>query len=558
MTEKKKPISVLLFGEPLAGSQTVLHEAIIRRNKLDFSEIRTRFAPSPTGHLHMGSLATANINYLIAKSNGGKFILRIEDTDQKRLVEGAADTIVSDLDFFGLKPDEGPGFGGVFGPYTQTDRSIMHQMVARELLDAGLIYPCFCTEDELVAARSSTENYTYDDNHAICNKLSYEAIEQNVLECKSFVIRMLPVDVGITKYPDLVMKNITINHNITHPVLIKSNGIPTYIFAAIVDDWLMGITHMYRGTDWQNQVPAHLQMWEILKRHFNIEYVPTYGHLPLILQPIQFVGDKSQKKLSKRTPGGDIQSLIEQGFTTYALRAYLLGLANSKYSDEFRKQIENLPLEDFKFEINRVKSSPARFDFELLKNMSAKVFARYSMEVKSRLLKDWVLNFITEESIDSMKTNEKNLIAVAEAAKFDSLKDPENVKLKESAEKADLNLNLYRERIALIEKLAGILDLKHLQFHLLFEILEFASKRNDYSSFSDFVFKYRPLFKRIDRSVNPKIYDKLFDTFLSQKEFVEIFKSDMKSVANLLYDGEDSVPSAYDVYVYSFKNRKHE
>lgn len=556
-------LSTLIFGEPSEKSVKLLSESIAKRNRLDFNKIRTRLAPSPTGFLHMGSLATANINYMIAKTNGGEFIVRIEDTDQARKVEGATESIIRELNYFELSPDEGPGVGGDFGPYIQTERAELHIMIARELLDQNYIYPCFCTQEELSSARQKAlvegnKNYTYDNIHSVCDKLSFEEIEKNIRNGKSFVLRMKPIDIEYTKYPDLVLKNINITPNTQHPVLFKSNGIPTYIFAALVDDWLMGITHMYRGTDWQNQIPAHLQMWEILKRTFNIKNIPIYGHLPLILQPIQYPGDKSQKKLSKRTPGADVKALIEQGFSTYAIKAYLLSLANSAFVDVFKKMKLNERLEDvFVFNVNKVQKSPARFDFDLLKNMSAKVFARYPMEEKSRMLKDWIIEYIAPEAIEKMESNLRNMTELLTASKFDHLKNEDDPDLKSAYEKQLSSVSSYQSRIDLIKQIYSILDLKNLQFHKLFEIFEIASKRNDYSSFSDFVLKYAVLFKRMNRSANQFLYDKLFNRLLTNAEFVDIFKTDMKSVANLLFEA-DSVPSAYDVYVYSYKNRKND
>ncbi len=272
-------------------------------------KIRTRFAPSPTGFLHIGSLRTALFDYLLAKSNNGDFILRIEDTDQKRKVEGAIENLIDTLNWLGLKFDEGPGVGGKYGPYIQTERIDIYNKYIKELLNSGKAYHCFCSQNRLNNLREEqikNKKAPRYDNH--CRNLSKEKINEKIKSGKDFVIRQkMPLKGKTVVYDKLRGKIEFNNQELEDQVLIKSNGIPTYQFANVVDDYLMKITHVIRGTEWIPSLPKNILLYQL----FGWD-PPKFIHIPLTL-------NKNGGKLSKRHNDVAVEDYKKNGYLPEAL-----------------------------------------------------------------------------------------------------------------------------------------------------------------------------------------------------------------------------------------------
>ena len=284
-------------------------------------KIRTRFAPSPTGFMHVGNLRTALYEYLIAKSLGGDFVLRIEDTDQERKVEGAVDIIYNTLEKAGLKHDEGPDIGGEYGPYVQSERKDMYMPYAQQLIDSGHAYRCFCTKERLDGLRANSDDPGAGyDRH--CRDLPQEEIQELLDKGTPFVIRQkMPLE-GTTTFEDAVYGTISVeNAELQDQILIKADGFPTYNFANVIDDHTMNITHVVRGSEYLSSTPKYNLLYEA----FGWE-IPTYIHLPLIMGKND---DGSISKLSKRHGATSFEDLVKAGFLPEAIINYiaLLGWA---------------------------------------------------------------------------------------------------------------------------------------------------------------------------------------------------------------------------------------
>ena len=314
----------------------------------------TRFAPSPTGYMHIGNLRTALYSYLIAKHDDGKFILRIEDTDRERLVEGATDVIKSTLKITGLNYDEGPDVGGDHGPYVQSERKPIYMEYAKKLVEAGHAYYCFCTKERLEELHNEDALGGYDRH---CRTLSKEEIEANINAGIPFVIRQkMPLE-GTTSYFDSVFGEISMNNSeLQDQILMKADGYPTYNFAHVIDDYLMGVTHVVRGSEYLTSTPKYVLLYDA----FGWE-CPNYVHLPLLMGKN---ADGTVSKLSKRHGAVSFQDLIEDGYLPEAVVNYiaLLGWCPKNSESEF------FTLEELKsvFTIDGVSKSPAVFDFEKL------------------------------------------------------------------------------------------------------------------------------------------------------------------------------------------------
>ena len=314
----------------------------------------TRFAPSPTGYMHIGNLRTALYSYLISKHDSGTFILRIEDTDRERLVEGATDIIKSTLNITGLLWDEGPDVGGDHGPYVQSDRKPIYMEYAKKLIDLGAAYYCFCTMERLEKLHEEDATGGYDRH---CRNLSKEEIEKNLADGVPFVIRQkMPLE-GVTTYTDSVFGEISMNNSeLQDQILIKADGYPTYNFAHVIDDYLMKVTHVVRGSEYLTSTPKYVLLYDA----FGWER-PTYVHLPLLMGKNP---DGSVSKLSKRHGAVSFQDLLNDGYLPEAIINYiaLLGWCPKNSETEFFTLNE---LKDI-FTIDGVSKSPAVFDFEKL------------------------------------------------------------------------------------------------------------------------------------------------------------------------------------------------
>ncbi len=314
----------------------------------------TRFAPSPTGYMHIGNLRTALYSYLISKHDEGKFILRIEDTDRERLVEGATDIIKSTLKITGLAYDEGPDVGGENGPYVQSERKEIYMEYAKKLVDMGAAYYCFCSKERLEQLHEADATGGYDRH---CRNLSKEEIEKNLADGVPFVIRQkMPLD-GVTSYTDTVFGEISMNNSeLQDQILMKADGYPTYNFCHVVDDHLMGVTHVVRGSEYLTSTPKYVLLYDA----FGWER-PNYVHLPLLMGRND---DGSVSKLSKRHGAVSFQDLLEDGYLSEAIVNYiaLLGWCPKDSTTEF------FTLDELKaaFTVDGVSKSPAVFDFEKL------------------------------------------------------------------------------------------------------------------------------------------------------------------------------------------------
>ncbi len=310
-------------------------------------KIRTRFAPSPTGFMHVGNLRTALYEYLTAKHEGGTFVLRIEDTDRERYVEGATQVIYDTMKLAGLEHDEGPDIGGEFGPYVQSERLSMYKPYAEQLVEQGKAYRCFCTKERLEALKENAPEGTGYDRH--CRDLSPEEIQKNLDAGMPYVIRQKML------YGDITFPN----EDLDDQVLIKTDGFPTYNFANVIDDHTMGITHVVRGSEYLSSTPKYNLLYEA----FGWE-IPTYIHLPLIMgKSVDEEGNEVISKLSKRHGSTGFMDLVNEGYLPEAIINYIALLG---WAPKDTREIFSLPELIEAFDINGISKSPAVFDYDKL------------------------------------------------------------------------------------------------------------------------------------------------------------------------------------------------
>lgn len=330
--------------------------------------VRTRFAPSPTGFIHIGNLRTAIFTYLIAKSDrNGKFILRIEDTDQKRYVEGATEVVYETLKVSGLNWDEGPDIGGDFGPYIQSERVGSYKVFADELVEKGEAYKCFCSEERLnnlrEVATANKVNFFYDGH---CKNLTKEEVDGKINNGEKYVVRQITPNEGETSFDCQVYGHITIqNDQIEDQILLKSDGFPTYNFANVIDDHSMNITHVVRGNEYLTSTPKYT----LLYKAFGWEQ-PTYVHLPHVV-------NHEGKKLSKRDGDGYFSEFVEKGYLPEAIVNFLALLG---WSPEGKKEKFTLDKLEKVFSIKRINNSPAVFDLKKLNWMNSQYIKNMDTE----------------------------------------------------------------------------------------------------------------------------------------------------------------------------------
>lgn len=334
------------------------------------SNVKTRFAPSPTGRMHVGNLRTALYSYLVTRHEDGKFMLRIEDTDQERQVEGAVEIINRTLEGTNIRYDEGPDKDGGVGPYVQSERvrSGLYNKYAKKLIEAGKAYYCFCDKERLASLRSSIgedgKEITVYDKH--CLSLSKEEVEKNLAAGIPFVIRQNNPQEGTTSFHDDIYGDISVdNSELDDMILIKSDGFPTYNFANVVDDHTMGITHVVRGNEYLSSTPKYNRLYEA----FGWE-VPVYIHCPLIT-------DEEHKKLSKRCGHSSYEDLIEQGFLSDAVVNFVALLG---WSPEDNQEIMSMDELIAKFDYKHISKSPAVFDYTKLKWMNGEYIKKLSAD----------------------------------------------------------------------------------------------------------------------------------------------------------------------------------
>lgn len=335
----------------------------------------TRFAPSPTGFLHFGNLFTCMVSYKTAKTTDGVFYVRVEDTDQKRKVEGAIDVMLKGLSVYGINADEGVVGDekeiGNYGPYYQSARVEIYQTYAKALVEQGLAYPCFCSAEELDGIRSAQENESikgYWGKWAKCRDLSFEQIKANIDAGMSWTLRLKsPGELDKKCYfDDMIKGKIEMPENVQDVVLLKSDGIPTYHFAHAVDDHLMRTTHVVRGDEWISSVPIHLQLFKVLGFK-----PPKYAHV----SPIMKEENGGKRKLSKRKdPEAAVTYYAEEGYPQESVNEYMMTLANSNFED-WRRMNKTEPIEKFPFNLKKMSVSGALFDIVKLTDVSKNVIS---------------------------------------------------------------------------------------------------------------------------------------------------------------------------------------
>ena len=339
-------------------------------------QVRTRFAPSPTGYLHLGGLRTALYTYLFARSHGGKFILRIEDTDQEREVPGAVEKIYSSMAAAGLKYDEGPDVGGDYGPYIQSQRKDLYLPYAKQLVESGHAYYCFCTKERLDQARAEAEkkgeNFKYDKH---CLHLSKEEVQRRLDAGEPYVIRQNIPTEGKAGFDDLIFGHVEVDcSTLDDNVLIKADGLPTYNFANVIDDHTMGITHVTRGTEYLSSAPKY----NLLYQAFGWE-PPKYIHLPPVMA-------NAQRKLSKRYGDPSFDDLLDQGYLKEAIINFIALLG---WSPKGEQEIFSLEELEKIFDLDGINKAPAIFDMQKLRWFNAEYMRKLPFEEYLRLAAPW-------------------------------------------------------------------------------------------------------------------------------------------------------------------------
>lgn len=355
----------------------------------------TRMAPSPTGFIHLGNLYSALADERIAHRNGGVFYLRIEDTDEKRKVDGAVETIINVLRYFDIEFDEGAGFDdtdprNAYGPYFQRQRVEIYHTYAKSLVERGLAYPCFCTEEELDKVRAKQEEDKvltgYYGEYATCRNLSYEEIEANIKAGKPYVLRLRSQgspDKEIT-FVDAIKGEIKLPENIHDIVLLKKDGIPTYHFAHAIDDHLMRTTTVVRGGEWLASAPIHYELFHLLGFK-----MPAYAHTAHLMKFDEETGGK--RKLSKRKdPELSLDYYRKDGYHPYTMKVYLLTLLNSNF-EEWHEKFPDKDINEFPFSVEKMNQSGALFDKDKLHNICKNELSKLSEEELYDFLYDWAM-----------------------------------------------------------------------------------------------------------------------------------------------------------------------
>ena len=376
------------------------YEAMFPARDLPEGAKVTRLGPSPTGFIHLGNLYGALIDERLAHQSGGTFFLRIEDTDDKRYVEGAVETIITSLDFFGIHFDEGAGIDeetGDYGPYYQSNRGEIYQCFVKELVKAGKAYPCFLTEDELADIRAQQEAAKVTTGiygkYAVSRDLSYEEIEANIAAGKPYVVRLrsdgrgdVPTEeMKYIEVQDAIRGKVSMPENFQDVVILKATGIPTYHFAHVVDDHLMRTTHVVRGEEWLMSLPIHVELFEKLGWE-----LPTYCHTAVLMKIDDETGGK--RKLSKRKdPELSLDYYRNEGYHPQAVKEYLLTILNSNF-EEWRIANPDTPAEEFQFTTEKMSSAGALFDLNKLNDISKDVL----LKIPAADLADFMLGWASE------------------------------------------------------------------------------------------------------------------------------------------------------------------
>lgn len=375
----------------------------------------TRMAPSPTGFIHLGNLYSALADERIAHRNGGVFYLRIEDTDEKRKVDGAVETIINVLRYFDIEFDEGAGFedsdsSNTYGPYFQRQRVEIYHAYAKSLVSRGLAYPCFCTEEELDKVRAQQEEAKaltgYYGEYATCRNLSYEQIEKNIKSGMPYVLRLRSQgspDKEIT-FVDEIKGEIKLPENIHDIVLLKKDGIPTYHFAHAIDDHLMRTTTVVRGGEWLASAPIHYELFHLLGFK-----MPKYAHTAHLMKFDEETGGK--RKLSKRKdPELSLDYYRKDGYHPYTMKVYLLTLLNSNF-EEWHEKFPDKDINEFPFSVDKMSQSGALFDKDKLHNICKNELSKLSEDDLYNFLYDWAKEN-APENVDMWFSHKEKMLSI--------------------------------------------------------------------------------------------------------------------------------------------------
>lgn len=423
------------------------------------SKTRTRFAPSPTGYMHIGNLRTALFEYLIAKHEHGDFLLRIEDTDQERQVEGATDIIYDTLKTVGLNWDEGPDIGGDFGPYIQSERLPMYKGYAEQLIQLGGAHYCFCSEEEIERQRKEAESlgisFKFDDP---CKHMSHDEIQARLDQGDAYVIRQTIDHVGEQSFEDLVYGRIDVDGDLLdEQILLKSDGFPTYNFANIIDDHQMAISHVVRGNEYLSSTPKYNLIYDA----YGWER-PKYVHVPPVMKD-------AQHKLSKRNGDASFQDLVAKGYLPEAILNYIALLG---WTPEGEQEIFSLEELIEQFSIERISRSPAIFDIDKLTWMNGMYLRAMDLDTYH----DLVLPYIQQAT----KNPNTKVIAAILQARIEKLSDiPESLDFLDELPDYDCALFVHKKmkstletaQLALTEAKAVLADCDDWQASVLHDLL---------------------------------------------------------------------------------------
>ena len=404
-----KKLSELLFPN-VSMTEQQLEEKYPERG-LKEGAVCTRMAPSPTGFVHLGNLIQGLTSERLAHQSGGVLFLRVEDTDQKRTVEGAVEALIDGVGHYGIKFDEGvtaDGETGNYGPYRQRSRAEIYHVYAKRLVAEGMAYPCFCTEEELernhALQEQNKENFGYYGKWAVWRDRPIEDIEEQLKAGKPWVLRFRSngsIENKI-KFTDLIKGTLELTENDIDHVLLKSDGIPTYHFAHAVDDHLMRTTHVVRGDEWLSTLPFHIQLFRALGFK-----VPKY----LNIGPLMKMDGSSKRKLSKRKdPELGLSYYKAQGFPTESVGEYLMTVLNSNYED-WRRANPDTPKEQFKFSVKKMNPAGSLFDYMKLCDVSKNVISKFSAEKVAHDVTEWAKEF-DKELYDLLSRDEKYTVGI--------------------------------------------------------------------------------------------------------------------------------------------------
>ena len=528
--DKNIKLAELLFGN--IDKTPEYYEEKYPKRDLPSGAFVTRIGPSPTGFVHLGNLYNAIIGERLAHQSGGTFFLRVEDTDAKREVEGAVELVISAMDFFGIHFDEGAtadGDSGSYGPYRQRLRKEVYQCYAKQVVMRGLAYPCFCSEDDLTVMRekqmSQKLNFGYYGEWAKCRDLSYEEIEKRINNGDEYVLRFRSSgnEENHVEVFDGIRGMLNVSENYQDFVLLKSDGIPTYHFAHVIDDHLMRTTHVVRGEEWLATLPIHVQLFDTL----GFER-PVYCHTASLMK----MDGESKRKLSKRKdPELGLNYYRAEGYVPRAVWEYLMTVLNSNF-EEWRTENPDKDIDEFKFTLEKMSNSGALFDIMKFEDVSREVLLRTpASEIYDEFAK-WLWEYDTEfykiftrdreysEKILDVGRNgnrpRKDLTSWKQARQFLSFYFPETFKIEDE----------YPERVSAEDKQA-----------ILKKYLETFDYADDNSQWFE---KVRTITDELGYAVKPKDFKK-------NPEMYKGSVSDVSSVIRVALTGRTNSPDLWEI-----------